>query len=64
MDKCIVKRCTEQAVLAPNSSNIQLWEFYQITSKALITKIAPLFLTAKYLIPFPRILFNASCAYK
>ena len=27
-----VKYCLEQASLAPNSSNLQLWEFYHITS--------------------------------
>jgi len=38
----IVKRCIEQASLAPTSSNMQLWEFYHITSKETITKITPL----------------------
>ncbi|PQJ80714.1 nitroreductase family protein [Polaribacter porphyrae] len=37
----IVKRCIEQASLAPNSSNMQLWEFYHITSKETIAKLAP-----------------------
>jgi nitroreductase len=37
-----VKKCIEQASLAPNSSNMQLWEFYHITSKDMIQKIAPL----------------------
>ena len=41
IDKTIVKKCIEQAVLAPNSSNMQLWEFYHITSKETIEKIAP-----------------------
>ena len=36
----IVKKCLEQAALAPNSSNMQLWEFYHITSKDIIAKIA------------------------
>jgi len=27
-----VKHCIEQATLAPTSSNLQLWEFYHITS--------------------------------
>ena len=36
-----VKLCLEQAVLAPNSSNMQLWEFYHITSKGVIAKLAP-----------------------
>ena len=37
----IVKKCLEQAALAPNSSNMQLWEFYHITSKDIIAKITP-----------------------
>ena len=41
IDKNIVKKCIEQATLAPNSSNMQLWEFYHITSKDIIEKIAP-----------------------
>jgi nitroreductase len=41
IDKTIVKKCIEQASLAPNSSNMQLWEFYHITSKDIIDKIAP-----------------------
>ena len=42
IDSSIVKKCIEQASLAPNSSNMQLWEFYHITSKETIQKIAPL----------------------
>lgn len=41
IDKNIVKKCIEQASLAPNSSNMQLWEFYHITSQDIIDKIAP-----------------------
>ena len=41
IDKNIVKKCIQQAALAPNSSNMQLWEFYHITSEATIAKIAP-----------------------
>lgn len=41
IDSSIVKKCIEQASLAPNSSNMQLWEFYHITSKETIQKIAP-----------------------
>jgi nitroreductase len=41
IDKKIVKKCLEQASLAPNSSNMQLWEFYHITSKDIIAEIAP-----------------------
>ena len=36
-----VKRCVEQAILAPNSSNLQLWEFHHITSKDVLNEIAP-----------------------
>ena len=34
IDPAIVKDCIEQATLAPTSSNLQLWEFYHITSTA------------------------------
>ena len=42
IDATVVKKCIEQATLAPNSSNMQLWEFYHITSKDVIDQIAPL----------------------
>ena len=42
LDSSLVKKCIAQAALAPNSSNMQLWEFYHITSKETIDKIAPL----------------------
>tara|TARA_B100001057_G_C22757428_1_gene914367 strand:+ start:696 stop:1430 length:735 start_codon:yes stop_codon:yes gene_type:complete len=42
IDPFIVKKCISLAALAPNSSNMQLWEFYHITSKETIQKIAPL----------------------
>lgn len=35
-----VRHCLEMATLAPNSSNMQLWEFYHITDKELIQKLA------------------------
>lgn len=35
-----VKNCIELATLAPSSSNMQLWEFYHITDKNLIEKMA------------------------
>jgi nitroreductase len=35
-----VKHCIEMATLAPSSSNMQLWEFYHITNKELIQKMA------------------------
>jgi len=37
-----VKQCLQQAALAPNSSNMQLWEFIHITDKDTIKKMAPL----------------------
>lgn len=40
LDTNKVKHCLELATLAPNSSNMQLWEFYHITDKALIQKMA------------------------
>ena len=39
IDPKIVKNCVNQAVLAPNSSNLQLWEFYHITDAELIKRI-------------------------
>lgn len=42
IDTSIVKKCIEQAALSPNSSNMQLWEFYHITSKSVIDKLVPL----------------------
>ncbi len=35
-----VKHCIELATLAPNSSNMQLWEFYHITNAEILKKIA------------------------
>ena len=35
-----VKRCLELATLAPNSSNMQLWEFYHITRAEVLEKLA------------------------
>ncbi len=40
IDAAIVKTCIERGTLAPNSSNLQLWEFYHITSTEKINKIA------------------------
>ena len=37
-----VKRSLERAVLAPNSSNMQLWEFYRIRSKDLLDQMVPI----------------------
>ena len=35
-----VKHCIELATLAPNSSNMQLWEFYHITNTEMLKKMA------------------------
>lgn len=40
LDTSLVKKCIEQAVLAPNSSNLQLWEFYHIISESMRKKIS------------------------
>ncbi|MFZ9662113.1 MAG: nitroreductase family protein [Chitinophagaceae bacterium] len=38
----VVKKSLERAILSPNSSNMQLWEFYRITSQELKSKLVPL----------------------
>lgn len=40
IDPEVVKRCLELATLAPNSSNMQLWEFYHITNPVIIKRLA------------------------
>jgi len=35
-----VKHCIELATLAPNSSNMQLWEFYQITNPEILKNLS------------------------
>ena len=40
IDATKVKQCIENAVLAPTSSNLQLWEFYHITDKEVIKKLS------------------------
>lgn len=35
-----VKYCLELATLAPNSSNMQLWEFYQVVDREMLAKIS------------------------
>lgn len=40
LDTAKVKECIALATLAPNSSNMQLWEFYHITSPELLKKIS------------------------
>lgn len=36
----ITKKCVQRATLAPNSSNMQLWEFYKINTPEIKSKIA------------------------
>lgn len=40
IDSEIVKHCIALATLAPNSSNMQLWEFYHITTPSVLKKLA------------------------
>ncbi len=40
IDSAKVKHCIELATLAPNSSNMQLWEFYHITNPETLKKLA------------------------
>ena len=40
----VIKRSIERAILSPNSSNMQLWEFYWIKSDELKLALVPLFL--------------------
>ena len=40
LDNDIVIKCIKNATLAPTSSNLQLWEFYHITNKNLLSKIS------------------------
>jgi nitroreductase len=40
IDTNIVKECIEQASLAPTSSNMQLWEFYHITSPEKLKEVS------------------------
>jgi nitroreductase len=39
IDSEIVIKCIQQATLAPNSSNMQLWEFHHITSKTTLKEL-------------------------
>ncbi|MEM6720109.1 MAG: nitroreductase family protein [Bacteroidota bacterium] len=34
-----VKKCIENAILAPTSSNLQLWEFYHVTDKDVLKQL-------------------------
>ena len=40
IDEKKVKNCIKNATLAPNSSNMQLWEFYHITDKNILKKLS------------------------
>ena len=40
LDSKIVRECLKLATLAPNSSNMQLWEFYHVTSPEKLTKLS------------------------
>lgn len=40
IDASIVKQCLEKATLAPNSSNMQLWEFHQIVSQEKLERLS------------------------
>ena len=40
IDSDKVKHCLEMATLAPNSSNMQLWEFYHITDSEVLRKLS------------------------
>jgi len=54
----IIKKGLELAILSPNSSNMQLWEFHWISDKALLQAMHPLCLkqsaarTAKHMVAF------------
>lgn len=41
-DSQSVHRSIERAILSPNSSNMQLWEFYRINSKEKLQKMTPI----------------------
>ena len=40
LDEEKVKNCIKNATLAPNSSNMQLWEFYHITDKKVLSQLS------------------------
>jgi nitroreductase len=41
-DNQAVQRSIERAILSPNSSNMQLWEFYRVSTKENLKKMTPL----------------------
>jgi nitroreductase len=53
-----IKLCLQQSILAPNSSNMQLWEFYHITDKKKLEQLSaacfdqPAAKTAKQMVVF------------
>ena len=40
IDTAKVKQCLQNAALAPNSSNLQLWEFYHISNKETLKRLS------------------------
>lgn len=40
LDSEKVKKCIENAILAPTSSNLQLWEFYHVTQQDILDKLS------------------------
>lgn len=54
----VIKRSIERAILSPNSSNMQLWEFYWIASREKLDEFVPLCMgqsaakTAKQMVVF------------
>jgi nitroreductase len=40
LDAAKVKNCLELAVLSPNSSNMQLWEFYHVVKPEILKKLS------------------------
>ncbi len=54
----VIKNSIERAILSPNSSNMQLWEFHWVKSKEMLQELTPLCLnqsaarTAKHMVVF------------
>jgi len=54
----VIRRSLERAILSPNSSNMQLWEFYWLRSEEMLKKFVPLCMdqqaakTAKQMVVF------------
>lgn len=47
IDEEKVKHCIELSTLAPNSSNMQLWEFYHVTNSETLKKLSEACLNQK-----------------